>query len=102
MGHGAQLSASVSRQPAAHQGSERLRVLSQVAEVLASPGQRAAGRFIFAYVRDVTKFAASREVQEAVCYSIDAELVSFNFTTQDGRWATTAPSETSDGGVACA
>ncbi|KAK9839607.1 hypothetical protein WJX81_000477 [Elliptochloris bilobata] len=33
------------------------------------------GRFLFAFVRDVTLFAASQGVQDSVCYSIDSELV---------------------------
>ena len=49
-------------------GSQALPAHPQVVEVIQ-------GRFLFAFVRDVTLFAASPGVQEAVCYSIDSELV---------------------------
>ena len=49
-------------------GSQALPAHPQVVEVIQ-------GRFLFAFVRDVTLFAASQGVQEAVCYSIDSELV---------------------------
>lgn len=60
---------SVGRPKPAHEALSIADTSSQVIEVIA-------GRFLFAFVRDVALFAASQGVQDAVCYSIDAELVS--------------------------